>query len=585
MDSCRRDLDDTGRAQSPRAERIATRRRSSKMKRSTWTRVLSASAALYLLLPAAAFAQPDIVKSEGITSPLHQANVGRIAFIAKHSPADSLKATDLLQAFELKETRDLAIRAFMGTSLTNYRHRLAPDLSADELARNGNFQLAFFVDGALVHKENLHPARIAAENKHTKTVFAATILSSATPEARWGTIWHVFLLNGGEQALTARKHLLRMEMRPYLQTPELKVGELIAAGELQLTVVKPTVHEKSTAIQPIQPGSGWQVSRDTYDKERIRELKRTIAEDLYKQITSVVVIKHGELLIEEYFNGANRSTLHDTRSVGKSFASTMMGIAIGDGHIRSESQTLKDFYDLRRFANHSPKKESVTIKSLLTMSSGFDANDDDESSPGNEEKMYPTSDWIRFALDLPMDDKTGVGEKWRYFTAGVVVLGDIIHKSVPGGLERYADQKLFQPLGITKYEWQYTPQKVANTAGGLRMSALDFAKYGQLHKNGGQWDGKQIIPRTWVEKTFTKQVRRGPGDDGHYGSLFWYGIFNSKGKQHEVFFATGNGGNKIFVFRDQPLVVVITATAYGKWYMHRQATSMMERYILPALID
>jgi CubicO group peptidase (beta-lactamase class C family) len=167
----------------------------------------------------------------------------------------------------------------------------------------------------------------------------------------------------------------------------------------------------------------------------------------------------------------------------------------------------------------------------------------------------------------------------------VVVLGDIINKSVPGGLERYADQKLFRPLGITKYEWQYTPQKVPSTAGGLRLTALDFAKYGQLYQNGGRWNAKQIVPRAWVEKTLTRQVRRGPGADEHYGYLFWYGFLNDKGKQHEVFFATGNGGNKIFVFRDQPLVVVITATAYGKWYMHRQATSMMERYILPAVIE
>jgi CubicO group peptidase (beta-lactamase class C family) len=431
----------------------------------------------------------------------------------------------------------------------------------------------------LIHKENLHPAAIPADNKNTKTVFGVSFINSADPESRWGGIWHRFLLNGGEQALTAGKHLLRLEMRPYLKTTELKVGDLIAAGELQLTVIKPKVDEKLTEIHPIQAGSGWQISEDTYDRVRIRELKLKIVETFYKEIKSIVVIKNGELLIEEYFGGANRNSLHDTRSVGKSFASTMMGIAINDGHIRSENQTLRDFYALRNFANPSPKKESVTIKSLLTMSSGFDANDDDENSPGNEEKMYPTADWVKFALDLAMDDKTGVGEKWRYFTAGVVVLGDIINKSVPGGLEKYADEKLFQPLGIRKYEWPYTPQRVPSTAGGLKMSALDFAKYGQLYQNGGKWHGKQIIPRSWVEKSFTKQINE------FYGYLFWNTTFNVKGKQYEAFYATGNGGNKIYIFKDQPLVIVITATAYNKWYMHHQANSMMERYILPAVIN
>ena len=131
------------------------------------------------------------------------------------------------------------------------------------------------------------------------------------------------------------------------------------------------------------------------------------------------VIRDGRLLVEEYFNGATRDTLHDTRSVGKSFASTMMGIAIDDGYIKSENQTLKDFYDLRKFANYSAQKEGVSLKSLLTMSSAFDGNDDNEDSPGNEEKMYPTGDWIKFALDLPMDQtRAGANEVEVEFSSG-----------------------------------------------------------------------------------------------------------------------------------------------------------------------
>lgn len=270
-----------------------------RMKISTWTKISSITIAIFLLLSTTAFGQADIVKTEGITSPLHQANLGKIAFTAKSIPTESLKETDFLKTFELNETGDLAIKAFMGNSLTNYLHRLAPELSVDELTRNGNYQFSFFVDGALVHRENLHPAWLGpAENKNTKTVFGASFINSANPESRWGAIWHIFLLNGGEQALTAGKHLLRLEMRPFLKTTELKVGELIAAGELQLTVIKPRVDEKLTAIQPIQAESGWQISKDTYDKEKIRELKRKIVENLYKEIKSIVVIKNGQLLIE-----------------------------------------------------------------------------------------------------------------------------------------------------------------------------------------------------------------------------------------------------------------------------------------------
>jgi CubicO group peptidase (beta-lactamase class C family) len=535
---------------------------------------------LVLMFYGYACAQTDIVKSQGITGPLHQANLGKIIFTAKAIPVENLKETDFLKTIELKEKADLNFRGFMGNSLTNYLHALAPQLSVDQLGQQGNFQLSFMVDGALVYQANLHPATVPLESKNTETTFGFPFLNSANPEA--GATWKRFLFDGGDQALTPGKHLLKLELRPYLRDPDLKVGQLIAQGELQLIVPeKSEVDKKLSAIQPIKPSSGWKISQASYDQAKIEELNRKIAENFYRDITSLVVIEDGKLLIEEYFNGATRDTLHNTRSVGKSFLSPIMGIAIGEGHIKSENQTLKDFYDLQKFANYSPRKETVTLKSLLTMSSGFNGNDDEEESPGNEEKMYPTADWVKFALDVPMDDKKKVGEKWAYFTAGVVVLGDIVNKSVPEGLEKYADKKLFKPLGITKYVWGYTPQKVPNTAGGIQLRTLDLARFGELHRNGGRWNGKQIIPRDWVEKALTKQI--GLDSTTNYGYLFWNTTFNISGKKHEVFFATGNGGSKIFVFKDRPLVIVITSTAYGKWYMHAQAFNMMNRYILPAI--
>src|SRR5262245_26043635 len=104
-------------------------------------------AGLLLSLVPADLGQTDIVKTDGITGPLHQANTGRIVFTAKSTAVENLKETDLLNSFELKEPCDLAIKAFMANSLTNYLHRLAPDLSADDLSGKGNFQFSFLVDG------------------------------------------------------------------------------------------------------------------------------------------------------------------------------------------------------------------------------------------------------------------------------------------------------------------------------------------------------------------------------------------------------------------------------------------------------
>ena len=403
----------------------------------------------------------------------------------------------------------------------------------------------------------------------------------------WG--WYLWLrfmkMSGGQDMLSEGEHQLKIEIRPYMQSSELKVGDLLAQGELKVQVAEIPVDKNKVSIQSIARNSGWAVSKSDYNKAKIESLNKKIAQNRFEAITSLVVIKEGELLLEEYFNGAGRDTLHNTRSVGKSFASTMMGIAIDEGHIKNENMELGDFYDLKTFENYSETKEKVTLKSLLTMSSGFDGNDDDYDSPGNEENMYPTEDWVKFTLNLPMDQKKEIGKDYDYFTAGVVVLGDVIHKSVPKGLVDYSDKKLFEPLGIKNYQWQYTPTNVGNTAGGLQLRSLDYAKFGQLYKDNGKWKNNQLIPEPWVIKSLSKQIKQPYDESSYYGYLFWNRVYTVDGKDYEVSFCTGYGGNKIFIFKDIPFVIVITAQAFGLPYAHAQVDTMMVNYILPALLQ
>src|SRR5690606_14062484 len=127
---------------------------------------------------------------------------------------------------------------------------------------------------------------------------------------------------------------------------------------------------------------GWLLSRNYYDKERIEQLKREISIGTYKDINGIVVIKDEALLIEEYFNGFQRDQLFDSRSVGKTLTSAILGIAIDEGYVKTVDQSIGEFYDLKLFANYSEKKELVTLENLLTMSSGFDGDDDDANSVG-----------------------------------------------------------------------------------------------------------------------------------------------------------------------------------------------------------
>ena len=522
-----------------------------------------------------------------ITNPLHLANIGKITFSDGYIPLDEYSESDFLNTFDLMEGANLNMRAFLKQPLANSLRTLAPEMSATEIVTKGNFQFTFIVDGKKIYTENLNFGAGGASFKTSYTAFSQP-LASSQEEDMWGRfMWSRFMeRGGGRDALPNGTHQLKIEIRPYVELDEIKVGNILAEGELQLNVFEKYIEvaESDMAVQPIAPNSGWEISNENFDKEKIQELNKFILQNRFKDIASIVVIKNGKLLLEEYFNGAERASLHNPRSVGKTFASTMTGIAIEEGHLKNENQTLNEFYDLKKYKNYSKVKEEVSIKNLLTMSSAFEGSDESMDSPGNEEYMYPTDNWVKFTLDLKMDNNKTNGKQWDYFTAGCVVLGDILHQKVPGGLEAYTTEKLFKPLGINEFQWQYTPQNVANTAGGLQLRAVDFAKYGQLYKNRGAWNGQQIITENWVNKSFTKHQKLAFWDEGDYGYLFWNKKYIVDNQEHETFYCTGNGGNKIFVFTDQPLVIVVTATAYGRSYAHPQVDKMMTKFILPAVL-
>ena len=526
----------------------------------------------------------SIVINDSILYPVHRNNIGKITFMEKTIPIENYSEKDFLATYGLKDSSDLNIRVFLEKSLTNHLQSLSPNSDINELTSNGNYQFSFYIDGSKIYEENLNPGAGSAENKNLRTVFRVPLIST-TNEDSWGRfLWNRFMMKGGEEALTVGQHTLSIEIRPYLKVKNILTGDIIASGSLKIIIPEKIIDEMLVSIQQIASSDAWKLSSEGLDRSQIEKLNRKIAEKYFKNITSIVVIKNGELQLEEYFNGANRATLHDTRSVGKSFCSAIMGIAVKDGYIKSEEPTLNEFYNLKSFENYSPKKDSVTLKSLLTMSSAFDGSDMNESSPGNEENMYPTDNWVNFGLNLPMDTTRSIGKQWDYFTAGVVILGDVLHKKVPGGLEKYASEKLFKPLGISDYEWQYTPQKVANTAGGLKMSVLDFAKFGQLYINKGKWKSSEIMSSDWVERSFTKHLKIPESENEYYGYLFWNKTFKVNGKDHEVFYSSGNGGNKIFMFKDVPMVIVITSTAFNTPYAHQQTDKIVAEYLIPAIL-
>ena len=116
------------------------------------------------------------------------------------------------------------------------------------------------------------------------------------------------------------------------------------------------------------------------------------------------------------------------------------------------------------------------------------------------------------------------------------------------------------------------------------MRSLDYAKYAQLYKANGVWNDEQIIPLEWVQKTFTRQIQIPERDNQFYSYLFWNKSVAYKGKNYETFYCAGNGGNEFIIFKDLPIVIIITSKAYNKPYGHSQADTIVKDFILPSLM-
>ena len=216
------------------------------------------------------------------------------------------------------------------------------------------------------------------------------------------------------------------------------------------------------------------------------------------------------------------------------------------------------------------------------MSSCLECDDFNSFSRGNEERMYLREDWVQFALDLPIrarpSDPTAA-RSFSYCTAGIVSLATVLERATGMPVPDFAQRYLFDPLNITSLEWQFTPLGTAMTGGGLELRSQDLLKLGQLYLAGGRWDEREIVPRAWVEESTRSHTRI--DDSTEYGYLWWLRDFTSGGQAYRAITMAGNGGNKVAIFPDQDLVVVITSTNYSTRGMHEQTDRILTDFVLP----
>ncbi len=325
--------------------------------------------------------------------------------------------------------------------------------------------------------------------------------------------------------------------------------------------------------------------------EILVSLDSTISSGKYEQVTSVLIAHKGEVLYEKYYNGTDENTLHNTRSATKTMATILTGIAIDQGYIQSEKDNILKYLSRKLpVENPDPRKENITIEDLLTMSSMLECNDWNNHSRGHEERMYVIEDWTSFYLDLPIrsypfepkPEDQPYGRSFSYCSAGAAALADIVQSAVGVPLQEYAQNNLFQPLGIVDYKLDYNPAGILNTAGGSNYKSRDFLKMAQLLLNGGKWNGNQILSSDWIEKATTP--RANIMDDIDYGYLLWLRDYGDDHKTRTYAMA-GNGGQRVLIAPDIETTVVITTTNYGNRNAQNYSDEMLNKYIIPSVMS
>ncbi|SDR46742.1 CubicO group peptidase, beta-lactamase class C family [Rhizobiales bacterium GAS191] len=310
-------------------------------------------------------------------------------------------------------------------------------------------------------------------------------------------------------------------------------------------------------------------------------------------IHSVLVIRHGKLVYEQYFAGADErlgqsigivnydaATMHDLRSITKSVTALVLGIEIGKGQIAGVDQPvlpqLPDYGDLR-----SPERDKITLRHLLTMSQGLVWNEDlPYSNPANSEiRMDYSSDPVRYALSQPVQAPPGT--VYTYSGGSATIIAALLRKATGHTLDELARADLFEPLGIADFEWIHFPSGDPVAASGLRMRPRDLAKIGQLVLDHGTWNGKQVVPADWIAAATSPQIN-GP-QLYFYGYQFWLGRSLVQGREIDWAAGVGYGGQRLFIVPALDLVVLVHAGLYSSPMQSSVPLTILNRYVLAAV--
>ncbi|MGD9402636.1 MAG: serine hydrolase [bacterium] len=357
---------------------------------------------------------------------------------------------------------------------------------------------------------------------------------------------------------------------------------LLAAAVLQPYCAAAGQAQAAGERKTISPGDAG------VDQQPLSRLAEDIREGRLGSIHSIVLVKDGEMVYEDYYNGYDRDRLQYTASISKSVGSILFGMAMDQGLLpgidegaleMSLSEILPEY---RSVIEKDAAKSALTLHHVLSMTAGLEWDEQSYpySDPHNDwNKASRSDDPVRFVLERPV--VTEPGTEFEYNGGLSIILSYLIENASGRKADEFAEEYLFGPLGIEEVRWDRLPSGLTDTDGGLHMRPRDMAKIGMLYLNGGIREGEQVVSRSWVEVSTRVHIENDNSPD--YGYQWWCGDFHHHGKTDFTFLASGHGGQTVFVFPAFEAVAVIAQEVFDNPMGPMNGLAILNRYILPAI--
>lgn len=358
-------------------------------------------------------------------------------------------------------------------------------------------------------------------------------------------------------------------MRARLLPPLLLLPPLILSG----CEGSPT---KLLPLEPLDLREPWAEGTPSSQGFRESEIEEAIAAaGTIARMQSLLVVREGTLVVEEYYHGNRVDSLNDLRSVTKSVVSTLTGLAVEAGYLDGLHETLGELLPEAPFQDSAQR--DITIRDLLTMSSGLEWYED---GPIGYSEWILSEDRIAYLLAKPMVSEPG--RDFTYNSAAAHLLGVVLSEASGMSLPELADQLLFGPIGIPRSRWEPL-SPYFNGGAGLDLRPRDLARLGQLFLQRG-WSGdRQILSESWIQEAtrpaFSWRSEFGPLRSLGYGFLWW----TEEGARGDAFLAWGYGGQFLYVVPNLDLVVV--ATTEWRGVISDEGADNVEEAVLDVIVD